>query len=507
LEEGSDNIPFQYKIKFASSMPYDGNVEKDPKFKAKKMQFTLLVDGEKKGKELVIGKADIDLAAFSVPGAFESEQRLELMGKEKKSSARNPALMLDVSVEWLKVNGKKVTSDSGSSKKKSGKSSSKTEPAAADDPFGLDDLEGAGLGKKNNKFKSMKKNKNKSPEEMMGEPESISVGGRELTLEEPDADEMSISEAESNWDGDETDRDYLDDDEDWADELAAEGDKAFADEEAKDSKSSKKAGSGSSSKKGSSNDLDEFGLGGGSFGKRNKAADTGSSFGRRKDDRGSESGEGSGDDKKNDDDDLLDDDNDGIMDSDDGTYTGRRSESSRFLIVITDLEDDRSKKPAAKKDPEPTFTSSFQRTAPVALPGLAKDKDDKGGKSPRDSDAKSDNLTKWGTKKEDPPKKDTKDADKGKKAPGVTVTTPAGSKRAVVSAKKDSGEISDLQNRINVLEAVRVSYPLSSICHIPHLLLCRKWSPEMLLKATFIIADGSMTARESITLLRNSQHS
>lgn len=182
-------------------MLYDGNIEKDPKFKSKKMQFTLLVDGEKKGKELVIGKADIDLASFSVPGAFEAEQRLELMGKEKKSSARNPAVMLDIKVEWLKVNGKKVTADSGSSKKKSS-SKSKGGGSAADDPLGLADLESSGLGKKNSSFKSMKK-KGKNPEELGNEPENISVGGRELTLEEPDADEMSVSEVESNWDGDE----------------------------------------------------------------------------------------------------------------------------------------------------------------------------------------------------------------------------------------------------------------------------------------------------------------
>lgn len=105
-----------------------------------------------------------------------------------------------------------------------------------------------------------------------------------------------------------TDRDYLDDDEDWADELEKEGDKAFEEEEANDAK---KKSSGASKKK--NEVLDEFGLGGSSsFGKRNanhKVSTDGS------DDDGGDKKQGS-----HSDDDLLDDDNDGIMD-DDGLST------------------------------------------------------------------------------------------------------------------------------------------------------------------------------------------
>lgn len=206
LEEGLDNIPFNYKIKFDTSMLYDGNIEKDAKFKSKKMQFTLLTEGDKKGKDLVIGRADIDLANFTTPGSFESEQRVELLGKEKKSTARNPALMVEINVEWLKVNGKKVSaSDTKKKGKSSSKSSSSSDVSSLDDALGgLDD--GPGLGKKNTSFRSMKKKKNSgsNPEDEFGNgPDSISVGGRELTLEEPDPDEMSVSEVESNWDGDE----------------------------------------------------------------------------------------------------------------------------------------------------------------------------------------------------------------------------------------------------------------------------------------------------------------
>lgn len=115
--------------------------------------------------------------------------------------------------------------------------------------------------------------------------------------------------------------------------------------------------------------------------------------------------------------------------------------------------DDPPAKVATKKDPEPAYQSSFQRNAPIALPGLTKD--DK-TKPTKEDDSQ---TTKWGTKKTEPPKKDppkeSKDAKEKKSStatPAVAITTPSGTKRAAVS-KKDAGDLADLQARLNVLEA------------------------------------------------------
>jgi len=43
-----------------------------------------------------------------MPGKFEPEQKLKLLGKDKKESTRNPTLTVTVKSEWLKVDGKKL---------------------------------------------------------------------------------------------------------------------------------------------------------------------------------------------------------------------------------------------------------------------------------------------------------------------------------------------------------------------------------------------------------------
>jgi hypothetical protein len=108
LEEGADNLPFLTKIKIPAHVAYDGDIENLKTKEKKLIVFTLITEDGKKGKDLTVGKADLDLITCLIPGKFEEEQTVKMLGKEKKPRPTSPTLVLTVKADWLKVNGKKV---------------------------------------------------------------------------------------------------------------------------------------------------------------------------------------------------------------------------------------------------------------------------------------------------------------------------------------------------------------------------------------------------------------
>jgi hypothetical protein len=104
------------KVKFAATVNYDGDIAKSPKFKSKKVLFTLVADDEKDKGEAVVGKVEFDLANVAQPGKFDANQDIALLGKDKKETARTPRLYLSIKAEWIKMDGKKIVAADGDSK-------------------------------------------------------------------------------------------------------------------------------------------------------------------------------------------------------------------------------------------------------------------------------------------------------------------------------------------------------------------------------------------------------
>jgi hypothetical protein len=140
-----------------------------------------------------------------------------------------------VQLTWCSRGLRKEETDSSSSKKSKKKKSSSSDllERSGSDSLLEESLDTpSAFGKKNKKFKDRKK---MTEEDFLAEQESetITVGGHELVLEEPDPDEISLSEADSQWEGeDRTENDYMSD-EDWKDDPDAPTDEIFDEDEVK----------------------------------------------------------------------------------------------------------------------------------------------------------------------------------------------------------------------------------------------------------------------------------
>lgn len=193
------------KAKFAATVNYDGDISKAPKFKSKKVGFTLVADDEKDKGEAVVGKVEFDLATVAQPGKFEANQDVALVGKDKKETSRTPRLFMKIKAEWLKMDGKKlVATEEGSSTKKKGE---------GDDI--LSDL--GDLGQEVSAFAKKKKDKKKgklSEQDMLegseGGGKKVEINGVEHDLVDTD----DVSEIEDSYNPENTDRDFLTDSDD-----------------------------------------------------------------------------------------------------------------------------------------------------------------------------------------------------------------------------------------------------------------------------------------------------
>jgi len=72
---------------------------------------------EGKKEAALIGKADFDLATVSTPGKFDAEQKIEMLGKDKKSKKTNPRVVVLFKCDWAKIDGKKVVDKEKEQKK------------------------------------------------------------------------------------------------------------------------------------------------------------------------------------------------------------------------------------------------------------------------------------------------------------------------------------------------------------------------------------------------------
>jgi len=100
--------------------------EKHHEFKSKLLVVSVVAENIKGKKEVVVGLKPIDLAKFSKPGEFNTEQSIFLQTKRGKDG---PKLSFKIEAEWRSVGGKKVVKGH----KKHKRRSKVTESVADDD--------------------------------------------------------------------------------------------------------------------------------------------------------------------------------------------------------------------------------------------------------------------------------------------------------------------------------------------------------------------------------------
>lgn len=194
------SLDLNYNINFDVSLFYSENKKKEKKFQSKKLLLYVIVENPDSKKPIKIGKIEYDLAHVATPGTFEPNQTFHVKGKDR--NYKNMKLNVNIKTEWLKVDGKKLVKRNEQSKNKDENKKSKSS-SKEDLPHDLyEDLPDFS-------------------DDMMSESvnETLTVEGQKYDL----VTDLDYSETndDSEWVGEESEVEFITDEEDFAEENGA----------------------------------------------------------------------------------------------------------------------------------------------------------------------------------------------------------------------------------------------------------------------------------------------